>query len=170
MLIMIERQKAETLALIESWPPARLAYRPDAGAWSANEVLDHLVKVEGEILAAAREGLQNPHRLGVRDRLGFLFIDRVFRSPRRVKVPASASQVLPDPNATLVDIRERWDNTREDLTVFLSQLTPAQLQGGVFRHPVSGWMSVPQILRFFSAHIQHHGFQLTRLRTGSEGL
>src|SRR6187549_2684470 len=108
MLIMIERQKAETLALIESWPPARLVYRPAAGAWPANEVLDHLVKVEREILAAARERLQNPHRLGVRDRLGFLLIDRVFRSPRRVKVPASATQVLPDPNATLVAIRERW--------------------------------------------------------------
>ena len=84
MLAIIERQKAETLDLIESWPPARLAYRPAAGAWSANEVLDHLVKVEGEILAAARERLQNPHRLGVRDRLGFLFIDRVFRSPAAV--------------------------------------------------------------------------------------
>jgi len=30
-------------------------------------------------------------------------------------------------------------------------------------------MSAPQILRFFSAHMQHHGYQLDRVRAASEG-
>lgn len=170
MFAKLERQKAETLGLIEDWSASRLAYRPAADAWSAIEVLDHVVKVESGIIAAARRGLQKPHRIGLRDRVGFLFIERVFRSRRRVKVPSSAPQVLPDSNATPAAVRERWAESRDDLALLLAQVTPDQLRAGVFRHPVSGWMSLPQILRFFSVHIRHHGFQLARLGAASEGL
>jgi len=168
-LAAIERQKAELLASIEHWPVNRLVFRPSHEAWCAIEVLDHLVKVESEVIKAARRGLLNPHSIGVRDRLGFLFLDRVFRSRTRVKVPRSATRVLPDLTCTLDTLRERWLGTRTDLARLLAQVEPAELELGVFRHPVSGWMSVPQILRFFSAHIQHHGYQLARIRATSEG-
>lgn len=165
----IERQKAELLASIEQWSEHRLAFRPAHDAWCAIEVLDHLVKVESEVITATRRGLLSPHPIGLRDRLGFFFLDRVFRSKTKVKVPRSATKVLPDLTCTLDMLRERWLSTRTDLARLLAQLEPAELELGVFRHPVSGWMSVPHILRFFSAHIQHHGYQLARIRVASEG-
>ncbi len=170
MFRKIEIQKARVLGLIENWSPARVAYRPAVDAWSATEVLDHIVKVETGILAAARRGLQEPHRIGLRDRLGFLFIEFLFRSKSKVKVPSSARAVLPEPNANLEVVLQRWDATREDLAQLLTRVTPDQLRAGVFRHPVSGWMSLPQVLRFFSVHIHHHTFQLIRLSAGSNGL
>ena len=165
----LEQQKVETLARVEGWSASRLAYRPATGAWSATEVLDHLVRVERGILTAAQHGLRTPHPLGPRDRLGFWFVDRLFRSDRRVRVPASASAVLPDASADVDEVRHRWDATRQDLDRFLAPLSCADLTGGVFRHPVSGWMSVPQILRFFSVHLGHHGVQLARLGAASAG-
>lgn len=165
----IELQKAELLASIEHWPEHRLAFRPARDAWCAIEVVDHVVKVESEVIIAARRGLRSPHPIGARDRLGFFFLDRVFRSRTKVKVPRSATKVLPDRTCTLDMLRERWRDTRTELSRLLAHLEPAELELGVFRHPVSGWMSVPQILRFFSAHMQHHGYQLDRVRAASEG-
>ena len=170
MLAQLEQQKTEALGAVEGWSPARLAYRTAPDTWSTVEIFDHLVKTETGILTATKQGLEDPHRIGVRDRAGFMLIDRVFRSQRKVKVPASASQVLPDAGVSLESIIGRWNDTRSNLQQVLAQLTPDQFQGGVFRHPVSGWMSVPQVLSFFSVHILHHSFQLTRLREASQHL
>jgi hypothetical protein len=115
----LEAQRAALLTDVAGWPAAVLAYRPAPGAWSAPEVLHHLVRVERGILAEAERGLAE------------------------------------------------WDATRRDLARFLDRvpaLRPDQQRGGVFRHPVAGWMGVPEVLRFFWAHAYHHAFQLARLR------
>jgi hypothetical protein len=91
----LERQRGALLADVAGWPAAVIAYRPAADAWTAAEVLDHLVRVEGGILAAAALGLAAAPRRGVRDQLGCAFIDRLFRSDRRVRVPASVAGSRP---------------------------------------------------------------------------
>jgi hypothetical protein len=164
----LETQRAALLTDVAGWPAAVLAYRPAPGAWSAPEVLHHLVRVERGILAEAERGLGAPHPRGLRDRLGCALLDRVCRSKRRVRMPASvAARVAPAPAAHLVVVRAEWDATRRDLARFLDRvpaLRPDQQRGGVFRHPVAGWMGVPEVLRFFWAHAYHHAFQLARLR------
>ncbi len=164
----LERQRAALLADVGGWPAAAVAYRPAPGAWTAAEVLDHLVRTERGILAEARRGLAAPHRRGLRDRLGCAFLDRVFRSDRRVRVPASvAARVAPAAGADLAAVRADWDAARADLAAFLGALGPGQGCGGVFRHPVAGWMGVPEVLRFFWVHAHHHTFQLARLRVAA---
>ena len=163
----LEQQKARLLADIDAWSPPQLTYRPTPAAWSAAEVLDHIVRVEREILAAAQRGLPTPHRRGASDRLRFILLDWLFRSDRRVRVPGSVPQVLPAPHADLGTVRREWDVARQELGSFLAPLTADQLSLGVFRHPVAGWMSVPQVLRFFWVHTHHHGYQLDRLRAAS---
>jgi hypothetical protein len=74
-LSTLEQQKAEILASLAAWPASQLTYRPTPTAWSAVEVLDHVVRVEREILAAALRGVVAPRRLGVRDRVGFVLLD-----------------------------------------------------------------------------------------------
>ena len=119
------------------------------------------------ILEAARIGIKNPHRIGIRDRLGNIFLNRVFRSERRVRVPGSASQVLPAADPEMPEVLAAWDETRRDLAVFLSRLEGEQMRQGIFRHPVAGWMTAPGIVAFFSVHITHHRFQLERLSLAS---
>lgn len=169
-LSQLEQQKYDLLAPTKNWSSARLAYRPTPSAWSTAEVFNHLVKTEAGILTAAQEGVLRLHRIGLRDQLGYLFIERIFRSDRRVKVPDSAAQVLPDQNPDLRAVFVQWQTVREDLGHFYKQLSPKQLRAGIFRHPVSGWMDMPRILGFFSVHMVHHSFQLARLSTTSEGL
>lgn len=168
---VLEAQRAALLADLDGWPTAALAHRPAPDAWTAPEVLDHLVRSERGILAEVRRNLAAPHPRGLRDRLGCAFIDRVFRTDRRVRAPAAvAARVAPAAGADLAAVRAEWDAARAELGGFLAgvpDLRPAQQRDGVFRHPVAGWMGVPDVLRFFRVHVHHHAFQLARLRAGA---
>ncbi len=163
-LARLEEQKIQLLKGLEVWSAERLNVHPVEGGWSALQVVDHLIKTERHIQNRVREGLAAPHRLGLRDRLGTAFLTRIFRSDRRVKVPKSASAVLPDAAPDLPTLLSQWDRSRAELAALLAALTPAQQTTGVFRHPVGGWMSVPGVLTFFSVHMHHHNFQLNRLQ------
>ena len=169
-LAEIEQQKVAMLSNLDGWSAARLAYRSAAGCWSTGEVIDHLVKTEVEILAAARQGSTERHRVGLRDKLGTAFIERIFRTDRRVKVPPTVTRVLPSRDPVMGEVTARWDEARTELHAFAGQLTSEQMRLGLARHPVGGWMTMMRILGFFSVHMIHHGFQLDRLRSGSEGL
>ncbi len=64
----------------------------------------------------------------------------------------------------------RWQAVRSDLAAFHGQLTPQQMRQGVFRHPVGGWMALPDVVEFFYVHMLQHKFQLDRLTAESRNL
>ena len=168
--VQLETQRLQALGLVEGWSAERLAFSSSGGQWSALQVFDHIVRSESGIQAAVRAGLQAPHSIGVRDRLGVLFIDRIFRSERQVKAPASATSIQPGTDLNLQEICDRWVMCRRELGAILSAVSPGQMSGGVFRHPVAGWMTLPQVLRFFEVHVLHHTYQLNRIALASEHL
>ena len=115
-------------------------------------------------MAAAWKGLSNPHRIGLTDRLRNRFLNAVFRSKRRVKVPSNASQVLPESNVELETLIKRWAESRLELRRFVQNVPSRQANLGLFQHPVGGWMGMPEIFAFFSVHMVHHSYQLATLR------
>ncbi len=86
----LDRQKQELISSVEEWQEPRLAFRSSPESWTVPEIFDHLARTENWILSAAQRGLANPHRIGLRDKAGVLFVGKVFRSERRVKIPVSA--------------------------------------------------------------------------------
>jgi len=90
----LEAQKDAILAEVGGWPAELQRWRPADGGWSALQVLDHLVRTEAGISAVARVRLAMPQRITVRDRVGFVFVEHVFRSRRRVRVPGSVANVI----------------------------------------------------------------------------
>jgi uncharacterized damage-inducible protein DinB len=159
----LEQQKSELLAKVRAWPDALRTTRPRDVGWSALQVLDHLVRTESGICGVMARGLAEPARIRMRDRVGFAFVDWVFRSRLRVKMPASVRDVLsPGDAPELSDIEHRWDAARSNLAEIVD--CGRECSGGVFRHPVGGWMTLEQVLRFFGAHMVHHGFQLESIK------
>jgi len=83
----------------------------------------------------------------------------------RVKVPPAALTVLPE---VITDdassIATHWEQVRGEMGILLQSLQPNQLGRGLFRHPVSGWMTMRQAIAFLSAHLRHHGYQIDRLK------
>jgi hypothetical protein len=166
----LERQKQALLEDLATWPAARLSFRPAPSAWSALEVLDHLCRVERGWTLAVRRNLADGPQVTVRDRVGALVVNAVMRSPRRVKVPAAATAVLPAGAHDLPALASRWADGRLQMHALLDGLVPGQCRKGVFKHPVAGWMPIPTALTFLSAHLRHHGYQLDRLRGSSSSI
>jgi len=134
------------------------------------DVLDHLVKVEEALLEAAHEQLPNGIPVTFKDRVGAFFVISVMRSPMRVKVPTSATMVLPEATTDSHDTAKRWSEVREQMANLLRSLQPEQLRTGLFRHPVSEWMTMANALAFLSAHLRHHEYQLNRLNSATRNL
>ena len=163
LLETLEEQKTDLLSQVERWPPEKLNHKAGAAEWSVLEMIDHIVKTEAAILSAARAGLARPQRIGIGDRLRTAFLQKIFASDRKVKVPVSARHVLPGPSLQLAEIRARWNEGRDDLHRFVRRSDPDLLRKGIFKHPVGGWMGMQQILLFFSSHLIHHRYQLNRI-------
>ncbi len=160
----LEEGKAAMMTSLAKWPEELLEVRPKEDSWCALEVLDHVVRVESGITGAVAKGMTEPHPIGVRDRLGFLMVERIFLSRYRVKVPNAVEVVRPGPSLEMDEIVARWELARGSLAQVAEEAARVGVRGGVFRHPVSGWMSFDQVLRFFSVHMVHHEYQLERIR------
>jgi hypothetical protein len=163
----LETRRKELLAELTGWSSSCLGFRPTPSAWSAVEVLDHIVRCEAGTIADIQVGLHNPHTFGIEDedRSNIAALDRALRSNRILQVPPEEETIYPDAQATLPDVALRWENARADLRSLLESLAPADLSSGVFHHPFAGWMMVSDVLEHFSAHLHHHSFQLARLQT-----
>jgi uncharacterized damage-inducible protein DinB len=166
----LETQKQKVLADVGRLSAAQLRFRPEPTAWSVSDVLDHLVKVEKALLGAVQDQLPDGTLLKFKDRVGTLFIIAIMQSPVRVKVPSTAAMVLPEATADTSETAMRWSQVREEMADMLRSLRPEQLRCGLFRHPVSGWMTMAQALKFLSAHLRHHDYQLNRLKSASRKL
>ena len=162
----LETQRIELLAELQQWPVEGLRFRPQAGAWSAVEVLDHVVRAEAGIIANLLGGLEQLHVLGDEERPRIAELERALRSDQRFQVPPGAAAIHPDAQATLPEVAARWEQARAELRSILGTLAPEHASCGVFCHPFAGWMTVADVLRHFSAHLYHHGYQLERLRAG----
>ena len=160
----LQRQKEAVLLGVSTWPAERLRFRPQPTAWSTLNVLDHLLKTEQGVFDAVGKSLPGGHPVTWKDRFGEWMVIGVMRSPIRVKVPASAQTVLPGETSDLPMITKQWQETREQAAQLLASLSPGQLRCGLFQHPIAGWMTMLQTVRFLSAHLQHHGYQLNRLK------
>ena len=168
-LLQLETKKSELLDSLSRWPGEHLRFRPADGGWSAVQVVDHLVRTEIEIVAAAKKGLAQPRRIGARDRAGTWFLQRVFESDRKVKSPGKVTAIIPAEAPTLSECAERWDDARRELAALETRVGPEVAQMGIFRHPVGGWMTLDGVRDFFAVHIHHHGFQLAALERAAKG-
>jgi DinB superfamily len=166
----LERERSGLLAELGEWPVGRLSFRPAAGAWSAVEVLDHIVRAEAGTIEDVGEGLRDPHALGDEERPGIAALDKALRSDQSFKVPKDAEVILPDAQTTLAEVAGRWEDARVALRGLLEGLRPGDARCGVFHHPFAGWMTFGEVLNHFSGHLYHHQFQLERLRVSSARL
>lgn len=169
-LARLEEQKAKVAGDLQGWCEAALQLRPEPGSWSALDVVDHLSRVESGVLGAMRSGIGSARRVTWKESAGAIAVRLVMYSPMRVAVPKGAEVALPDPVPDLAGNLERWDGVRRELTALCDSVSLEQNQCGVFRHPVSGWLTVPQTLGFLSSHLRHHEYQLRRLRQVTAGV
>ncbi len=163
LFLKLERQRAHTLSVLSDWPLERLRFRPAENAWSALEVLDHLVRTERAMCDAAEKNLPWQKEVPLFDRAKLLALLCMFRFPVKVKVPTAVATILPGNLLSLSEITEHWERERQRWQKLLRSPVCTRTEVAAVQHPVTGWIDVRGALFFLSVHLKHHAFQFKRL-------
>ncbi len=140
--------------------------QPEAGKWSALQVLHHLLRSEQLALAYLRKKLSGdtdtlpPATL--EHRLRSFALTWWLRTPLKVKAPAAVSgEHLPD-HSDLAELRQTWHLLRSDFQAFLEEQPKAVFGKAVFRHPFAGRLTLPGMQTFMHEHFRRHRRQALR--------
>lgn len=132
------------------------------GNWSVNQILEHVILVEEQIVNLSKSRLnkdENLRPVSFKTRLRLMIMPIVlsfkvkFQSPSIVKPSAH--------NVPLKELAEKWRLSRLELSL-LSEGKQSRLKQGLFKHPYIGFLNFSQILRFLQIHFEHHLLQLNR--------
>lgn len=163
-LAAVTGARANVLATVRALDPVQLRHVPAPGSWSIAQVVEHLTLAE-ELTAKALRNPRPVERRGsriaasVRLRIITLFFGKPFV---RARVPSRA--LLPEGSASLDALERRWLEAAADIEAFLRDLPAERRQERLFRHPVTGWLTLGQMLQFHLAHIGHHARQIARIQ------
>jgi hypothetical protein len=158
-----DRERSALLDELQSLDTEQLEKKPLPEKWSLLEIAEHLVLAEREIL----QGLPDPSELvdrkrSLKNRMGYPLVMAVLRFRIPVKVPSRG--MVPRGETTIPELRRQWDESQSWLRSYVESLGPDELGRGVFRHPVTGPLTVPQTLRMGRAHLRTHLRQIRRLQ------
>jgi hypothetical protein len=159
--------KEKLLGRISRIDPALHQRRPGPDRWSILEVLEHVIIVEtGIATALARDpSPERPRR----------FSGRWWRYPAlrvvlavgmRIRLPVES--IAPTGKAGWRELQLRWSEGRERFRLWLEEIDPAILGAPRFKHPIGGWLDVPQGVTFAGDHLSHHLPQVERVLTAIE--
>ena len=166
----MERQQTTLLAALEQWPRQQIDFKPSVEAWSAAQVLSHIVKVERGTMVHVRRAIrtQGPQVTKDDERRAHGLI-RWLLSSQRVAVPKSeAEEIWPDAEPGFEETAAQWRVARQRLLALArSSENDARC---VFTHPGSGPMNLMLVMRFLHAHTRHHEYQMERLRKAAPAL
>ena len=154
----LQCQIDEVVTAVGRHPDPFRAAAPSPGAWSPIQALQHLVLVhEGAaaVLTRTPAPLEESH-LPSWWRPAAMRL--VLRAGVRIKAPTP--RVVPVASVPLGKLTERWTAAQATLTAALVTKAGRWADGGIFRHPLAGWLDTGQTLDFLSDHIDHHRRQI----------
>lgn len=163
LLRQIQERRSAIVAEIGALSPNDQRWREHERAWSALDILEHLVLAEGFVLGDLSTAASRANPLPTpSERVKSVIVWMVLRFGIRARVPARAMR--PTGRGVFNDLTARWDAKHEQLRAFASALDDAGLRRRVFRHPIAGPMHTEQALRLMFAHMGTHQRQLARLK------
>lgn len=160
-LAAVERRRGALMDALAREDPGLLSYRPGDGGWSVLEIVEHLILAEREVLRPLWEpSLLRDREPSFRSRAGYHVVMFVLRFGVPVKVPAASMN--PSGGSGLDALRARWEDNHRVLRGFLDTLGPGEGRRALFRHPVSGPLTVAQALAMLDVHFRRHRGQIHR--------
>ena len=164
----LDRATLRLLALADALGPDA-ARQPAPGAWSAAQVVHHLLFIEGRMLKAIQSKLQDPGNLlnpSLFTRLRALLVRLALRLPGlRVKAPKGVA-TLTDANELppLEQMKTDWQALRRQWEQLLNEYPGPLLGRAIFPHPRSGMLNIYQLMDFLVDHLLHHQQQMGRIK------
>jgi uncharacterized damage-inducible protein DinB len=157
----LEQQTQTFLEQLIALSEAQREFKATPGTWCALEVAEHLLTVEIGISKPFLNGVK-PEAVTIRSQaIGWLLIAGL-NTRTRVKTPSKSA--IPKHIPTLEEAQKRWRNHHQRMRAYLEPLPATALSSAAMNHPMVKPMTLAQSLAFFTAHTQHHLYQLERIR------
>lgn len=140
-------------------------YSPKPESWNMLQVLAHLVAVEKtsfDFLISKNYTNARPAK-GIRHFFQSYLLSLGLLSPFRFKAPPIQS-LSPSRDIEAEALFLQWKKEGEKARLFLEKFPEEKLSYLIFRHPVAGWLTMEQTVKFLKEHIQHHHYQVRRIR------
>ena len=163
----LDRATARLLAAAEALG-ADATRQPAPGAWSATQVVHHLLFIETSMLKAIQSKLQDPDKLlnpKLATRVRALLVRALlrlpgfrFKAPKGVATLTNTNEIPP-----LAELRDTWQALRRQWEHLLNEYPGPLLGRAIFPHPRSGMLNIYQLLDFLVDHLLHHQQQLNRI-------
>lgn len=160
--------KERVLARLAEMPEALRENPPSKDAWSATEVVEHLILVEEQVTGLWRKALgSSPAVLGFKSGVLAAMVSAAF-ARTGVRVP-TVPELVPRGDLALPQLTVRWGKAREELAAAV----PENSKVAWIAHPVFGPLSSDQVGKIFLAHLKHylrHWRQVSlQMRKGNSG-
>lgn|GEM_PF-1938260 len=164
----LDVERTAFLRALDALTPAQRAAHPADGAWSADDVAEHLMRtergmvrgIERQVAAAdARRDVGEPSEEALVRLLTRLTEDDTLRYP----MPESAAPYIAPSGLDPADVRAEWDALAAHIHHLADAFPPELAAVGLTRHPLIGGMTAAGTIRFVAAHIVHHRRQLDRI-------
>jgi uncharacterized damage-inducible protein DinB len=163
----IEALRDAVLAEVAAAPDTQRRHRPTPDAWSALEVLEHLVLAERVVLGPSAQWRDRPSASrSLRDRVRYHMVRLVLQ--QRIKVRTPSEQMRPSGRVSFTQLRTAWMTQQEALREFVLSLDAAGARRAIFHHPIAGPLTVRQALQLLEVHLRGHAAQVHRLLNDAE--
>ncbi|MEM7415857.1 MAG: DinB family protein [Gemmatimonadota bacterium] len=157
----VSEKRTTLVRTLEGLPPEALTWRVEEGSWSLLDIVEHLVLAEQDVLIDL-DGLAAlpARRRTLRNRVGYWLVVGILRFRVPVQVPSEGMK--PEGGRTLRELGATWALQHDRLIAFLESLKPGEERAAIFRHPVTGPMSVSDAIRMLEVHVDRHLGQAER--------
>lgn len=158
----LESRRERLLAELRPLAEEQLAYRPRSGAWSLQEVAQHVMLTERvTVEAMVRHRGKRSGRRRFRQRIGYALVWAVLRLGLRARNPVR--MVAPERDVKLAEVEREWLEVRRELRGFLAGLGEEGMRQAALKHPIAGPLDVREALDFLMLHFDHHLRQVKRI-------
>lgn len=161
----LDQKLAILLRSLKNYSDAKLNERPNEHAWSVLQIMQHLMKAEAGSLAYVQKKLSYEPALenaGVKSSFNSIMLKLALSTPIKVKAPTqiSGENLLTD--LTFWDVAKQWKLQRKELETYLESLPADLYVKDVYKHPMTGKMTLSSMLSFFNTHVDRHTKQIKR--------
>ena len=161
----LDDELSKLLEELKNYSEADLNRRPKPGAWSALQVLQHLMRSEELSQRYVAKKLSFDPELknkNLASSFRSIILQAYLRSPLKRKAPdAIGDQALPE-TSSFWEVAKQWKNQRVQLAEYLDQLPPEYSKKQIYKHPFIGRLTLNQMLHFFQAHFYRHRKQIKK--------
>ncbi len=161
----LERSRKQVMDMLTGLTNEEFLFTPHAEAWSLGQVIMHIITVERLSLHYMKKKAQDLSRSR---NSGFGAIVRlwIFIASQRLPFKFTAPRVVVRHTPSFQSVQEtigEWNNLRQDMHYFLSNLPAGYHKRLIYKHPQAGRFDARQALVVLREHLLHHLPQIKRL-------